>query len=300
MKRKAVIKFMNINKKLLSFLLSSIMILVLSACDTQNSANQDTPNNVENRVNDSIENNENKSIEYISDRRVQYDESNKQHIVFFGLQNSSNTYLSTSGIASITISDKSDAVIFQKDIAFSEKDFTDWTNQMWDSSRYLCGLYIKDTELQGSTSSSGNLTIKVTLDNGVYFDSQTLNISDLPSITVKVNLPAIPTTYTDMRYSSYTSTVQISKLEYSSEVGYDGEATLHFDVVLKLLSKTENINESSTIAIGYKLYNSDNIVVDSGHIYSDPIAVGESSKDDFSVYDLDPRDVYTLKFENAS
>lgn len=291
-------------KKVLSILLSVIIVLGLSACgntksNTQGEGNE-KQNNVENTADNSNLNDENNSIEYISDRRVQYDESNKQHIVFFGLQNSSNTYLSANGTASITISDKSDTVIFQKDIAFPEKDFTDWTNQTWDSSRYLCGLYIKDSELQGSASDSGNLDIKVTLDNGVWFDSKIISIYDLPSISVKINLPQIPATFKDMQYSSYTSTVQIRKLEYSSEVSYDGEATLYFDVILKLISKTDNTNESSTVAIGYKLYNSDNIVVSSGHIYSDPIAVGESSKNDFSIYDLDPRDVYTLKFENAS
>ncbi len=239
-------------------------------------------------------------IQYISDRNVQYDNANKHHIVFFGLQDATNTYLSASGTASIAITDESNTNLFQKDIPFTSDDFTDWTNQQWDSSRYLCGLYIKDSELQGSASRSGTLSLKVTLDDGTGFDTKTLKISDLPSISVKVNLPTIPSTFQDMRYSSYTSTVQISKLEYKSEVNYDGEATLRFDIVLKLVSKTDKINESSNVNVGYKLYDSEGIVVDSGHINSDPLAVGESSKDSFNIYDLDPRDTYTLKFENAS
>ncbi|MBO5231413.1 MAG: hypothetical protein J6B88_02215 [Clostridia bacterium] len=240
------------------------------------------------------------SIQYISDREVEYDDTNKYHIVFFGLQDATDTYLSASGTASITITDETDTNLFKKDIPFTSNDFTDWTNQHWDSSRYLCGIYIKDSELQGSASSSGTLSLEVTLADGTHFEAKALNISDLPSISVKVNLPTIPATFKDMRYSSYTSTVQITKLEYKSEVNYDGEATLYFDVILKLVSKTDKINESSNVNLGYKLYDSEGIVVDSGHIYSDPIAVGESSKDSFNIYDLDPRDTYTLKFENAS
>ena len=54
------------------------------------------------------------------------------------------------------------------------------------------------------------------------------------------------------------------------------------------------------MSVGYKLYDSDGIVVDSGHIYSNPIAVGEASKESFTIYGLDPRETYVLKFSNAS
>lgn len=291
-------------KKTLTGILVIVMIFCFAGCggtsnntySGDNSYNDDTNYSNGDYEDTSIST----SIQYISDRRVEYDKTNKHHIVFFGLQDAGNTYLSATGTASITITDESNTNIFKKDISFTSDDFTDWTNQQWDSSRYLCGIYIKDSELQGSASSSGTLSLKVTLDDGTYFDAQALNISDLPSISVKVKLPTIPSTFKDMRYSSYTSTVQISKLEYKSEVNYDGNATLYFDVVLKLVSKTDNTNESSNVNVAYKLYDSEGIVVDSGHIYSDPIAVGESSKDSFNIYDLDPRDTYTLKFENAS
>lgn len=285
-------------KKALAGILVLVIILCFAGCGGTSNNTYSSVNNYNDG--DYEDTSIRTSIQYISDRRVQYDEANKHHIVFFGLQDAGNTYLSASGIASITITDESNTNIFQKDISFTSDNFTDWTNQQWDSSRYLCGLYIKDSELQGSASSSGTLSLKVTLDDGTSFDAKALNISDLPSISVKVNLPTIPSTFKDMRYSSYTSTVQISKLEYKSEVNYDGKASLYFDVVLKLVSKTANTNESSNVNVAYKLYDSEGVVVDSGHIYSDPIAIGESSKDSFGIYDLDPRDTYTLKFENAS
>lgn len=240
------------------------------------------------------------SVEYISDRRVQHDDTNKHQIVFFGLQDSNNNYTSASGTASITIIDNSNCTLYQKDVPFTPEDFTDWTNTTWDSSRYLCGLYIDDEDIEGSASSSGKLLLKVTLDDGTYFTETTLTISDLPSLSVNIIMPEIPSTYKDTRYSSYTSTVQVTKLTFETSVSYDGTATAKFEAVLKLISKTKYTNESSTVTVGYKLYDSDGIVVDSGQMYSNPIAVGESSKETFTIYDLDPRETYTLKLSNAS
>lgn len=243
---------------------------------------------------------EDNSANYISDRSVQYDEAPKEYIVFFGLKNERQEYVDSSGTAEITIQDDGGAIIYEKSIYFDESDFTLWTNSYWDSSRYLCGLYIARSDLEGAASSSGKLILKVTLDDGTWFEEQELFISDLPPVTVSIILPEIPSTYQDMRHRSYTSTVQVTKLEYSTEVYYDGTATLNGEVVLKLLSKTDEVNESSAVSVGYKLYDSDGIVVDSGHIYSNPIAVGEASKEDFFVFGLDPRETYTLVFDNAS
>ena len=57
---------------------------------------------------------------------------------------------------------------------------------------------------------------------------------------------------------------------------------------------------SSEVAVGYKIYDSEGIVVDSGHIYSNPIGIGEISKESFMVFDLDPRETYTMTFMDAS
>lgn len=280
-------------KKTILILLTFVVALSLCACGgNDNSININGEDHFEvSTVN---------SVQYISDRRVQYEEASKEHIVFFGLQTDKNQYVSASGTAEITIIDDTSTTLYSENIRFTSADFTEWTNQSWDSSRYMCGLYIADSEIEGSASSSGNLTLKVTLDDGTYFYPETMRIFDLPSLSVAVELPAIPSQYSDTRYSSFTSTVEVTKLEYESTMSYDSTATLSFSVVLKLISKTGRTNESNAVCVGYKLYDSDGIVVDSGTIYSSPIAVGESAKDTFSIYNIDPRDKYVLKLENAS
>ena len=238
------------------------------------------------------------NIEYISDRRTQYDEAKKQHIVFFGLQTESGTYVDASGYADVVIKDKSGYVIYDRRINFTPADFTSWTNSSWDTSRYMCGLYIDQDDIEGSASESGDLTMKVTLSDGTWFSEYTMTVYDLPPVQLSITVPELPAVYTDEAYS-YTSIVSINKLEYTTSTSYDGTARVEFTVLLKLEEKSKRQNESDRVHVGYKLYDSEGVVVGSGQILSDPIAVGESSRDSFTIYDLDPRETYVLKFLNA-
>lgn len=235
------------------------------------------------------------SIEFISDRRTQYDDATKQHIVFFGLQTENGTYVDAAGYANIVIKDKSGYVIYDKEIQFTPADFTSWTNSSWDSSRYMCGLYINQDDIEGSASESGELILRVTLSDGTWFNDYTMTVYDLPSVQLSITVPELPAVYTDQAYS-YTNTVSVNKLEYTTTTSYDGTARVEFIVLLKLEEKSKRQNESDRVHVGYKLYDSEGVVVGSGQILSDPIAVGESSRETFTIYDLDPRETYVLKF----
>lgn len=235
------------------------------------------------------------SIEFISDRRTQYDDATKQHIVFFGLQTENGTYVDAAGYANIVIKDKSGYVIYDKEIQFTSADFTSWTNSSWDSSRYMCGLYINQDDIEGSASESGELILRVTLSDGTWFNDYTMTVYDLPPVQLSITVPELPAVYTDQAYS-YTNTVSVNKLEYTTTTSYDGTARVEFTVLLKLEEKSKRQNESDRVHVGYKLYDSEGVVVGSGQILSDPIAVGESSRETFTIYDLDPRETYVLKF----
>ena len=256
--------------------------------------NSTTTPNINNDVNQT-----DNEITYISDRRTQYDEAKKQHVVFFGLQTSDNRYVDASGSATVVIKDKAGYTLYNNVIPFSRYNFTDWTNRTWDGSRYLCGLYINQSDIEGSGSSSGELTLSVRLEDGTYFDEDALSIYDLPDAQLTINLPDLPGLYTDKNFST-TNTISVTKLEYTTSSSYDGTASVDFDVVLKLEAKSKDQNKSEYIHVGYKLYDSEGIVVDSGEILAGPIAVGEATKDSFWISDLDPREEYTLKLMDVS
>lgn len=285
-------------------LLIMVLCVMIASCGKSEIANSDS--NIDN--DSGLDNNAGKepltnpaaeNVKYMSDRRTQFDEANKQYIVFFGLQTEKMQYTDAFGYADIVITDKSGYTLYDKRIPFSPNDFTDWTNQTWDSSRYMCGLYIDQSDIEGSASSIGELSLKVTLEDGTWFEAEKLMIFDLPNLQVSIETPALPETYIDDGYS-YDSTVAVTKLNYTTTTNYDGSASVEFEIILKLEDKTSKRNESDYVRIGYKLYDKDGVVVDSGTILSDPIAVGESSKETFTVWDLDPREEYTLKFVDAS
>ena len=238
-------------------------------------------------------------IGFISDRRVQYNEAQGQYIVFFGLKDNDKNYTYASGIASITIKDEKQNVLLSKEIAFTKGDFTDWNNQSWDTSRYLCGLYINRAEIAGSTSINGTLGLKVTLDNGIWFEETSLSITSLPEKQLQIMLPELPVSIADYNYS-YTSYCEVRKISYTNQISYNGTATITLEMIVTLTGKTAYQNRSDTTQIGYKLFDSDGIVVDSGNIFVTPLAVGESARVTQVIYDLDPNMVYTLKLTDAA
>lgn len=239
---------------------------------------------------------ESQSVQYISDRDVDYYESDDWFIVFFGLKNENETLIDASGTADIEIKDQNGNSLYKQSIPFSEDDFTTWTSASWSNEKYLCGLYIDRADISGGTSTSGTLTLEVTCADGSHFSPSNLSISDLPEKRVTIKLPSVPKTLNDNSYSSKSLKVTVKKLSYESNLSYDGTADVTINMTIQLISKSGDTNTSETAHVGYKLYDSDNVVVDSGQFYSPPLEVGESALIDETIYNLDPTEVYTLKF----
>ena len=237
-------------------------------------------------------------LTYISDRRVQYNEADEQYVIFFGLQDQNKNYMDGSGTAEITIKDSNGNILYSQNILFTSSDFTSWTNTTWDNSRYLCGLFIDRSDIQGSTSTSGTLSLKVIMNDGVWFDAYNCSISSLPEKSVHIVLPTLPT---EVAYNSYdcVNILTIKNITYTSSLNYDGSASVTFTILVTLTAKSSDKNESSSTQIGYKLYDSDGVVVDSGTIYVTPLAEGETARETENIYDLNPNETYTLVLMNS-
>lgn len=69
--------------------------------------------------------------------------------MFFGLhETEKGPYIKSNCTATVTIKDETGNILYNKDITVKESDFAEFTNSYWDSSRLLCCLYIKDSELK--------------------------------------------------------------------------------------------------------------------------------------------------------
>jgi len=234
------------------------------------------------------------TIEYLSSYEVDYDEKNKQYNIFFTLKDSDYEDASASGTVDIKIIDDDNYTLYDSQLRFTDSDFSE--RKLSYSKDYACALSINESDIEGASTSDGTIYLNITLDDGTNFEEKSLSIYDLPEYPISITLPSTPTTY---KYDYYGTNIEfeLTSLEYNSELGYGG-AKVVFNGVMKLVSKDKDSNKSSNASMEYKIYDSSNLVVDSGSFYSDSIAVGESSKVSFTSYYLNPRETYTLKIES--
>jgi hypothetical protein len=66
-----------------------------------------------------------------------------------------------------------------------------------------------------------------------------------------------------------------------------------------MLENYTDTTAGASSEIGYKLKNSQGIIVDSGQFYVAPMAVGEICLEEEIIFDLNANDSYTLTFENT-
>ena len=234
-------------------------------------------------------------IEYISDRTVDYDDANKQHRVFFGLKSEKNEYMSAeSGVATIKIENTAGEVVYSKEVKFTSYDFSTWTNRYWDSSRLLACIYIKDSEITKGSSEKGTLSLSVVADN-TSFSATTINIYDLPTKEITINLPSIPKTFTEYGYNNKKeSTVSVDKITYSSNV-YDYDDVTVTLVIQTTMTYNSTPGTAQYAYIGYKLKNSSGIIVDSGSILISKADKGDTVVTEKIFFGLNMKEAYTLE-----
>lgn len=115
-----------------------------------------------------------------------------------------------------------------------------------------------------------------------------------PSVTFI--FPSTPATYSDYDslYRKNTS-CEITGISASlNYVSYDG--TVDYEVLISgtCTYNREGNSVSTRMRFGYKLYDADGIVVDSGSVSTESVAVGEKFRDDISFWNLTPGETYTL------
>lgn len=116
------------------------------------------------------------------------------------------------------------------------------------------------------------------------------------NITLKTSLPA------EISYTSYkTVTTRCKVTSFDYEIGYwsDGKASVELKISGTKTYDEKGDSYSRGVEVGWKLYDSKGVVVDSGTFWSSNIKVGESFKDASNyASDLAPGD-YTLEILNV-
>lgn len=240
-------------------------------------------------------------ISYMGDFLVKQNATTgEQEILFSFLLQDKITRVASSGTAAIKIVSDSGAEVYNKSVPFSQQNFSYWSDYN-SGNRYLCCIRIPSTEIQKGKVTSGVLTMRITLDNGIYFNDVTSKVFGLPEFALedlyKMELPELPKSI-GTYYSSgrLDKSCNILSQNLTWKRSSENEARAVISVTGIKTYDTYGNNKSSTMQIPWKLYK-DGVVVDSGYFYSKSVAVGETFTVEFNIFNLKEGD-YKLEYLN--
>ncbi len=141
--------------------------------------------------------------------------------------------------------------------------------------------------------------ITATASNGGVYDQCEVTVEKAGTKIILQN--HIPEDYGDFRYDgTLSSKVSIKSVKWDIEPNKYREtssATVYFSGTKEY--DYRGPQQSSACSVGWKLYDKNNNVVDSGTMYSPAVSVGESFTKEIHIYDLEPT-TYYLKLSNTN
>jgi hypothetical protein len=172
---------------------------------------------------------------------------------------------------SLTITNKSSVVVYNKTYNLSTNNFSLYTSE---SNGQILGykIEIPFSDISKGTTANGTLSVNITSNTTI---KASMYLTDLPMLETKVELPETPVI---VKYYSSSGTVysacNVTNIRY--EVSND-DLYIYFSAEKTYDYKGDS--NSSSCKIGWKLYDEEGYVIDSGIFYSDSISVGEKFKD---------------------
>jgi len=160
-------------------------------------------------------------------------------------------------------------------------------------------LVVEDSQITGGTIESGDFEITIYSPGYFWYDAVTNHVySDLPLKPITIILPALPATIHDYNYDKSISTsVKITGITYEIE----HVDTVYFYFTGEKTYDEEGNNYSQSAKVGWKLYDAEGYIIDSGTFYSPGLKVGEKFRNEkTSSYDkIVPGGTYTLEIVNV-
>lgn len=215
-------------------------------------------------------------VEWLSDYRFQYYAEENTYVLLFQLSDKNENPMSAAGIVDIHIVNNDGVYVYNKKHSFSEGNFEEWiyddVNEM-----YLATIYISPSNIDSGSTEYGTVFFEVYGDN-YSFDECSIEVFDLPVKPFTIQFPQLPLTIQDYGYSSkIQTTLRIDSITY--EKVYEDSLYIYFSG-----EKTYDVdgnNSDSWISFDWKLYDSENYLIDHGTFYTDNISVGDKFKNKY-------------------
>ena len=236
------------------------------------------------------------AVETLNNWSFQYNEGTNDYSVFFELRDKSGNSISADVDVDIRIVNDSAEEVFKGTHSVSQDDFGYYTSQA-QGEQYLANIRIPMSEITPGTDSSGKVYLTVYKADIVAFDEVNCDASYcLPIKDIQLESGPFPIELSVKGFDgSIASKIQIDDVTYVYEKGYTPTLTVTISGT-KTYSNNNQYFSSSYDVIGYKLYDSENYMVDSGSVYLNSLNQGDKFKDEsITIYDLVPGETYTLK-----
>ena len=259
------ISFEVIAVKRLSFLLNFLLLIWLCGCSSS------------------------PAIESLNNWSFQYNEGTDDYSVFFELRDKSGNSISADVDVDIRIVNDRDEEVFKGTRSVSPDDFGYYISQA-QGEQYLANIRIPASEITPGAGSSGKVYLTVYKADVVAFNEVNCDaFYCLPIKDIQLECGPFPIELNVKGFDgSITSKIQIDDVTYVYEKGYTPTLTVTISGT-KTYSNNNQYFSSAYDAISYKLYDSENYMVDSGSVYLNSLNQGDKFKDEsIIIYDLIP------------
>ncbi|MDE6017027.1 MAG: hypothetical protein K2H41_15280 [Acetatifactor sp.] len=232
------------------------------------------------------------SIETLKGWSFQFNEGTNDYSLFFGLLSQDGESISADVDVDIRIVNENDEEVYSGTKSVSADDFSYYTSQAA-GEQYLANVRISASDIALGTSTSGKVFLTVYKDEIVRFDEVNCNaLYCLPIKDVSLTCDSLPIEVKVKDYLGNTeSIIQINDVVYKFEKDYLPQLEITISG-----EKTYGTDSSGYDIIGYKLYDSDDYMVNSGSIYLSGLSEGDKFRDNsVTIYDVVPGTTYVLK-----
>lgn len=213
------------------------------------------------------------TVETMSDWDFFYYDDFGKYVLVFELSDEDEEVLSSSGSVEIKIVNSDGVTVYNKSQAFTEKDFAEWTIDQT-IEKYLASIYVAPSDITAGTSAEGKVYFTVS-GNDYYFEETVLDCYDLPVKPITLTLPDLPKTVKEnWSYGVWTKT-RIDEVTYK----IDGDSLYFYFSGEKTYDHSGDNGDSMCVFV-WKLYDTDDYLVDSGSVYIDGLSVGDKFKNE--------------------
>ena len=236
-------------------------------------------------------------IETLKSWSFQYNEGTNDYSVFFALLTESDRYVSADVDVDIRIVNDNNEEVYRGTHSVTKNDFGYYSSQAA-GEQYLANLKIPAADISAGTSANGKVYLTVHKDEALRFDEVNCEaLYCLPVKDVQLTTEGLPKEINVKGYEGKVeSTIRIEAVQYTYEKDFTSQLKI---TVLGI--KTYGSANYSYDMVSYKIYDSNNYMVDSGNLYLTTLSINDKFKDDsIVVYDVVPGETYTIKFSEYS